>query len=80
MTTSIRATLGSLRRFIVQGLAVIALLATYAVSNVGGYALSVVGLSTLAMTTTTSTPATAQWRRWRGRRWGWGRRWRRWRW
>src|SRR5437016_389331 len=52
-----------------RGAAVIALVVTAFVSNIGTYALGVAGITTIAMTTT-ATPASAQrWRRWRWRRW-----------
>jgi hypothetical protein len=52
-----------------RGVAVLALVVTAFVSNIGTYALGVAGITTIAMTTT-STPASAQrWRRWRFRRW-----------
>jgi hypothetical protein len=59
---------------VIRGLAVVVLLAICAVSNlatsVGTY-LGVAGISALALTTMTSTPADAGWyrRRWRRRRW-----------
>lgn len=76
MTGSILATLSSLAsgvsRGVIRGLAVVVLLAVCAVSNlatsVGTY-LGVAGISTLALTMT-STPADAGYRRrWRRRRW-----------
>jgi len=52
-----------------RGVAVLALVVTAFVSNIGTYALGVAGITTIAMTTT-ATPASAQrWRRWRFRRW-----------
>ncbi len=64
MTSSV---LAKVRSLLIRGLAVVAVLLTYAVGNVGTQVLSAVGLSTLALTTT-STPAAAQWRRrWRRR-------------
>ena len=71
--------LARVQSFIIRGLAVLAVVVTYAVSSVGTQVASLVGLSTLALTTTT-TPAEAQW--WRGRRRFFVRRrfrrWRRW--
>jgi hypothetical protein len=75
MTSSV---LAKVRALLIRGLAVVAVLLTYAVGNVGTQVLSAVGLSTLALTTT-STPAAAQWRRrYRYRRRYYRRRWRRW--
>jgi hypothetical protein len=72
MTGSI---LGMLSSAVVRGLAVVALVVVWSVGHIGTTALSVVGVSSLVLTTT-ATPADAYWRRWRrGRRW---RRWRRW--
>ena len=70
------------RAIVVRGLAVVAVLATYAVGTIGTQVATTIGVSTLALTTS-ATPASAWWRRgwgWRGgwrRGWGW-RRWRRW--
>lgn len=64
------------RSFLVRGLAVLALLLTYALGSVGTQVLTAVGVSTLALATT-SQPAQAGWR-WRRRRWRrrrWRRRW-----
>jgi len=64
-------------------LAVVAVIVTYAVGNVGTQLAATVGVSTLAVTTM-ATPAQAWWRRGRYRRRYWAprRRWRRrwWRW
>jgi len=54
------------RSFIIRGLAVAAVVVTYAVSSLGTQVASMVGISTLALTTMTATPAEAQW--WRRRR------------
>ena len=54
-----------LRSFLVRGLAVLAVVFTYAVGTVGTQVASVVGLSAIALTTST-TPAQA-WRRYRRR-------------
>jgi len=62
--------LAKARGLLIRGLAVVAVLGTYALSTVGTQIASVVGVSSLVMTTT-ATPAQAQrwrWRRWRGRR------------
>jgi len=63
-------------------LAVVAVLATYAVGTIGTQLATTVGVSTLALTTS-ATPASAWWRRGWGygyrRGWGW-RRGRCWRW
>jgi hypothetical protein len=67
------------RSFLIRGLAVVAVILTYALGSVTTHVLSVVGVSSLVLTAT-ATPATAQ--RWRRRRWRrWvpvRRRWRRW--
>ena len=63
------------RALLVRGLAVAAVMLTYAVGSVGTHVLSTVGVSSLALATS-STPADAQRRRRRQRR----RRWRRGRW
>jgi hypothetical protein len=70
MTSTVVA---ALRRFLIRGLAVVAVVLTYALGNIGTHVLSVVGISTIAVTTT-ATPADAwwrrrYWRRWRRRRW-----------
>ena len=76
MTGSVVATM---RSFFIRGLAVVAVILTYALGGVTTHVLSVVGVSSLVMATT-STPANAQ--RWRRRRRRWvpvrRRRWRRW--
>jgi hypothetical protein len=73
-----------LRSFFIRGLAVVAVVVTYALGSVGTHVLSIPGVSSLLsavgvssiMLTTTATPADAQWRRrWRRRRWR-RRRWR----
>jgi len=52
-----------------RGVAVLALVVTAIVSNIGTYALGIAGITTIAMSTT-ATPASAQrWRRFRFRRW-----------
>jgi hypothetical protein len=56
-----------IRSFLIRGLAVLALIGTYALSGVGPQILSTVGLSSFVMATTT-TPADAHWRRRRYRR------------
>jgi hypothetical protein len=67
--------LASVRSFLVRGLAVAAVVLTYALGSVGTHVAGVVGVSSLLLTTT-ATPAQAQrWRRYRYRR----RRRRRWR-
>ena len=70
--------LARVRYFVIRGLAVLAVIMTYAVSSVGTQVASLVGVSSLALVTTTTT-AQAQWwrrrrryvvrRRWRRRRW-----------
>jgi hypothetical protein len=76
-----RPVLAKVRAFLIRSLAVVAVLLTYAVSSVGTQVLSAVGISTLALATS-STPAAAQWRRRRWRRYypvrRYRRRWRRW--
>jgi hypothetical protein len=59
--------LAKLRSFFVRGLAVVAVLSTYAVAGVGTQIASVFGVSSL-MLATTATPAEAYRRRVRGRR------------
>jgi hypothetical protein len=56
----------NLRSLLVRGFAVLAVLSTYALGNIGTQVLSAVGISTLTMTTT-STSAQAGWRHRRGR-------------
>ena len=55
-----------IRSFMVRGLAVIAVVLTYALGNVGTQVLSVAGISAVGVTAT-ATPANA-WRRFRHRR------------
>ena len=62
------------RLFFVRGLAIVAVVGTYVVGNLGAQIATTLGISTLALTTT-STPADAGY--WRSRRWRY-RRWRRW--
>jgi hypothetical protein len=59
--------LAKVRSFLVRGLAVVAVVVTYAVSSVGTQVAAVIGVSTLALATTT-TPAEAYWRGRRRRR------------
>jgi hypothetical protein len=59
--------LAKVRSVLVRGLAVAAVVVTYAVGSVGTQVAGIVGVSTLALATTT-TPAQAQWRRGRYRR------------
>ena len=64
------------RALLVRGLAVTAVVLTYAAGSIGTQVLSAVGISSLALTSST-TPAAAGWR-WRRRRWRrrrWRRRW-----
>jgi hypothetical protein len=78
------AVVARVRSFFIRGLAVVAVVATYALGGVGSHVLSVTGVSSLLSTagisglllTSTTTSADAQWRRRRRRR----RRWRRRRW
>ena len=70
-----RTVLASARNILIRGLAVAAVVTTYALGSVGTHVLGVAGLSSLALTTT-ATPAAA--RRWWGRRRVYRRRWRRW--
>jgi hypothetical protein len=51
-----------IRSFLVRGLAVLALILTYAFSGIGTQVLSTVGLSSFVVATT-ATPADAYWRR-----------------
>jgi hypothetical protein len=73
--------LAKARAIVIRGLAVVAVLATYAVGTIGTQIATTVGVSTLALTTS-ATPAAAWWRRgWGWRRGGYWRRgwgWRRW--
>jgi uncharacterized iron-regulated membrane protein len=57
--------LARVRYFVIRGLAVLAVIMTYAVSGVGTQVASLVGVSSLALVATTAT-AQAQW--WRRRR------------
>jgi hypothetical protein len=74
------------RSLVIRGLAVVAVVVTYALGSVGTHVLSVPGVSGLltavgvsgAVLTTTANPAEAGWRRrrrrrrrWRRRRWWW---------
>lgn len=69
--------MSSIRSFFIRCLAIVAVVFTYAAGAVSTQIASVVGLSTLALTTATA-PAQAQWRRYRRYRVV-RRRWRRWR-
>jgi hypothetical protein len=60
-------TLAKVRSFLVRGLAVAAVVVTYAATSVGTHVASVIGVSTLALATTTM-PAEAYWRGRRRRR------------
>ena len=76
-----RNVLATARAIVIRGLAVVAVIATYAVGSIGTQVATTVGVSTLALTTS-ATPAAAWWRRgWGWRRgyggWGWRRGWRR---
>ncbi len=62
--------LAKARATVVRGLAVVAVIATYAVGSLGAQVATTMGISTLALTTS-ATPAGAWWRR--GRGWGWRR-------
>jgi hypothetical protein len=65
VTAMIRIVGASVRAFLVRGLAVVVLVLTYALGNVGTQVLSVAGISALGLTTT-ATPANAhRWRRYR---------------
>jgi uncharacterized iron-regulated membrane protein len=68
--------LARVRYFVIRGLAVLAVIMTYAVSGVGTQVASLVGVSSLALVATTAT-AQAQWWRRRRRRFIVRRRWRR---
>jgi hypothetical protein len=72
----IGAAVARLRAILIRGLAVAAVVFTYALGSVGTHVLGVVGISTAALTTT-AAPAHAWWPIWRRRRWR-RRRWRRW--
>jgi hypothetical protein len=79
-TTMTGNVLTKARSFLVRGMAVVAVLATYAASTVTTQVATSLGLTALTLTAT-STPANAWWRRGYGWGWrrGWGyRRWRRW--
>ncbi|HEV2956832.1 MAG TPA: hypothetical protein VGX95_11995 [Xanthobacteraceae bacterium] len=73
-----------IRAIVIRALAVVAVLATYAVGSIGAQVATTVGLSAVALTRS-ATPARAGWRRDQGwwRRspgwwgWGWRRGWRR---
>jgi hypothetical protein len=58
-----------IRAFLIRGMAVVVLVMTYALGNVGTQLLSVAGISAVGLTTT-ATPAEAWWghRRFRRRR------------
>ena len=60
--------LAQARGLVIRTLAVVAVLAAYAVANLGAQVAATVGISTLALTTS-ATPAAAWWRR----GWGWRR-------
>jgi hypothetical protein len=64
-----RTVVVALRSFLIRGLAVSAVVLTYALGSIGTHVLTVAGISTLAVSTT-ATPADAWWRRrvWRRRR------------
>jgi hypothetical protein len=68
-----RTVVASLRTLLIRGLAVVAVVLTYALGSIGTHVLSVAGISTLAVATT-ATPADAWWRRRVVRR-RWRRRW-----
>ena len=65
-----------MRAFLIRGLAVVAVVGTYAASSVGTHILGAIGVTGVVLTTT-ATPAHAwhrgwphrRWRRRRGRRW-----------
>jgi len=59
--------LAKVRSLLIRGLAVAAVVMTYAVTSVGTQVASVVGVSSLFLATT-SSPAQAYWRRYRRRR------------
>jgi len=62
------------RSFVVRGLAMVGVVAGFALGSLGTQVVTPAGISSLALTTTT-TPAQAQWGWRRGWRRGWG--WRR---
>jgi hypothetical protein len=70
--------MSSIRSFLIRGLAVLAVLFTYAVGSIGTQVASVIRLSTLALTTS-AAPAQAYYRRYRRyryvRRYRYRRRW-----
>src|ERR1043166_9754499 len=70
--------LAKARAAVIRGLAVVAVVATYAVGSIGTQVAATVGFSTLALAAS-ATPAGAWWRRgWGWRRpvvWGWGAPW-----
>jgi len=72
--------LSKTRSLVVRGLAMAGVVAAFALGSLGTQVVTAVGVSGLALTTTT-TPAQAQWgwrRGWRrGGDWGWRRGWRR---
>jgi hypothetical protein len=69
------------RALLIRGLAVAVVVFTYAVGNIGTQVLTTVGVSSLALTTSTKPAEAQRWRRrrrrrrrrwWRGRwRWWW---------
>ena len=75
MTANLRA----VRAIVIRSCAVVAVLVTYALGNIGAQVATAVGVSTLALTTSaTSARAGWGWRRrgwygWGWRRGGWGR-------
>jgi len=60
-----KASLAKLRAMLIRGLAVVAVVMTYAVANLGTQVATTLGISAAALTTTTN-PAEAGW--WWGRR------------
>ena len=72
MTGNVRA---KARAILIRGLALVAVVATYAAGSIGTQVATTLGVSTLALTTS-ATPAAASWRRgWGWRGWGWRRGW-----
>jgi hypothetical protein len=63
------------RSFLIRGLAVVAVVLTYALGSVGTHVLSVAGISTLTLTTTATPAAARRWFRRRVYRRRWRRRW-----
>jgi hypothetical protein len=61
--------MSSIRSFFIRGLAVLAVIFTYSVGSISTQVASVVGLSSLALATSTAPAAAQRWRRWRYRRW-----------